>query len=280
MPPITPCGPVPAGFTYALRLSYDGAPFMGWQLQPHGPSIQGKLEESLGLALHCPKHFVLRVHGSGRTDSGVHASNQIAHFCFHQPLNTQALQQSLNGLCNPFIVVKQLLTAPAHFHARHSVQNKCYRYWVFNQAYPPCPFVRPRCWWIRRPLNLAVIQRAAALLVGEHDFSAFRSQGCKAKSPVRHLQALRIIAAPQVPGVLWFEFEGRGFLQHMVRIIVGSLIEIGQEKRSLSTVQQALTSGDRNHAGITAPAQGLHLERVFYNPKIFPTLFPLWQDGF
>ena len=260
-------------------MAYDGAAFMGWQLQPHGPSLQGTLEEALALALHRPKHSVVRVYGAGRTDAGVHANNQVAHFYTDQPLQTHPLRQSLNGLCRPWIVVKRVLAAPPHFHARYSALKKCYRYWVFNRSYPPSPFVHPRCWWIKRPLNLEAIQHAATLLLGEHDFSAFRARTCAAKSPVRSVHTLRIVPDIHEHGLLCFDIEGSGFLQHMVRIMVGSLVEVGQEKRSVARIAHALALGQRRAAGVTAPAQGLQLERVFYNPNTFPTLQSLWLDS-
>ncbi|MBI3994133.1 MAG: tRNA pseudouridine(38-40) synthase TruA [Candidatus Lambdaproteobacteria bacterium] len=265
--PRRPPRPAPAGQNIAMLLAYDGTPFQGWQLQHHAPSVQGTLEQALRTVLRHP----VRVTGSGRTDTGVHALNQVANFRLPVAQDLARLQQHLNGLAGPAIAVKALIPVPDTFHARHSARGKLYRYHVFNRAYPPV-FARRRAWWLKLPLDIAAMREAAAWLPGEHDFSAFRAADCAAASPVRHLRRLALAEGEWEDGTLRIELEASGFLQHMARIIVGTLVAVGQGRLAPGDVRRILESRRREQADATAPGHGLHLVRVFYDLGCFPEL--------
>ena len=256
----------------AMVLAYDGSPFQGWQVQPHGPSVQGILEEALSTVCRQP----VKVYGSGRTDTGVHALGQVANFFAPLQQDLHKLQASLNGMAAPAISVMGLTPVAHRFHARHSAIGKTYRYHIFNRVYPPV-FGRDRCWWIRMPLNLAAMEEAGQALVGTHDFSAFRAKECAAKSPIREIRRLSLSEAEHGDGeihdsTIRIEIEASGFLQHMARIITGTLIAVGLGRLSPSGVERILAGKDREAADMTAPGKGLYLVRVEYNLEAFPEL--------
>ena len=253
---------------WAMRLAYDGKHFIGWQLQPHGQSVQGMLEESLWLLTK----ERARVHGSGRTDAGTHACNQVAHVDLRTSLTSERLRQGLNGLGRSQLVVKQLTAADPSFHARYSACAKRYRYCIHNSAWPPVS--NRSCWWISRPLDWDAIEEATTILLGQHDFAAFRSIKCTATSTKKTMSAIDIIKVTDVAeeGLVWLEMEASGFLQHMARIICGSLVAIGLGKQPPSQIKKALAAKSRKLCGITAPAKGLHLLAVRYPAKIDPFL--------
>ena len=181
--------------TLALLLAYEGSPFQGWQVQPHGPTVQGKLEAAVRIATRMPA----TVYGSGRTDAGVHAEAQVAHVRLPGGLDLHKLQGNLNGLAGPSISVRAAVWVPDAFHARHSALGKTYRYRIHNRPYPAT--LDRRSWWIRQPLDVPAMRRAAAALIGEHDFSAFRAKECEAATPVRTLRTLTL-SAPEDGGTL------------------------------------------------------------------------------
>jgi tRNA pseudouridine38-40 synthase len=257
--------------TLALLIAYDGRPFQGWQVQPHGPTVQGKLEEAVRVATRVSA----TVYGSGRTDAGVHAEGQVAHVRLPGTLDLNKLRGNLNGLAGPDIGVRALTWMRDGFHARHSAMGKTYRYRVFNHAYPPV--LDRRCWWVRQPLDVPAMRRAAGHLVGEHDFSAFRAKECEALSPVRTVRTVTIGTGtmgtePGADAMLALEFHATAFLQHMVRILTGTLVAVGQGKLSPDDVAAILASRDRERAAATAPPDGLHLARVHYDLTEFPEL--------
>jgi len=257
----------------ALCIAYDGGPFMGWQVQPHGPTVQGRLEEALRVLTRRPT----TLYGSGRTDAGVHAYNQVANAWLPAGQDLGKLRAGLNGLAGPDISVKALAWADPEFHARHSAQGKCYRYLVFNRPYPPL-FERTRCWWVRPPLDVEAMRAAAARLLGEHDFSAFRAKDCAAASPVRRMRAITLSLAGPPEEALRVDLEASGFLQHMARIVVGTLVAVGLGKLTADDVAAILAGRRREGAAATAPPQGLHLLRVDYDQKRFPELRALLAD--
>ncbi len=259
---------------YAMVLAYDRGPFHGWQLQSHGPSVQGRLEEALAVLT---RQFV-RVHGSGRTDSGVHALAQVAHFRGPPGLDLEKLRTGLNALAGPAIAVHGVVPVPARFHARHSALGKVYRYHIFNRPYPPV-FARGRCWWLRAPLAVAPMEAAAEALLGEHDFSAFRARNCGAVSPVRNVRRLSISAGELPDSTLRIEIEASGFLQHMARILCGTLVAVGRGRLAPGEIPAILASGRRDRAAATAPGQGLHLVRVDYDLEAFPELASLLRSA-
>jgi tRNA pseudouridine38-40 synthase len=250
-----------------MLLAYDGSTTQGWQIQRNGPSVQGRLEEALRIITRYPA----QVHGSGRTDSGVHALGQVASFRVPPGLTPHLLRARLNGLVGPEIVVKAIVPVPADFHARHRARGKLYRYRLFNCAHPPV-FARTHCWWLRRPLALDAMRAAAAHLVGEHDFSAFRAKDCAAPHAVRTLRRLDLLEHDEPDCTLSIELEATGFLQHMARILTGTLVQVGQGKLASEAVPALLAGRRRMDVPATAPPGGLHLVRVDYDLDAYPTL--------
>lgn len=253
----------------ALCIAYNGAPFMGWQVQPHGPSIQGRLEE----AFRINTRQEIRVIGSGRTDAGVHAFNQIANAWVPASTNLNRLRMSLNGLAGPDIVVKSITPVPDDFNARHSAIGKLYRYQLHNRSFHPV-FNAHRCLWVKKPLDIDAMNQAARHFLGTRDFSAFRSRHCEAHTPVRTLARVEILPPScDEEAHLWgIEMEGTGFLQHMARIITGTLVAVGHGKLHPDEIPRILDSGQREGVFATAPARGLHLVRVYYDLRAYPQL--------
>jgi tRNA pseudouridine38-40 synthase len=240
-----------------LVLEYDGTAYRGWQIQATGPTIQGILEEKLSILTGGP----VRVVGSGRTDSGVHAFMQVASFATESPRPAGEMLRALNALLPRDIAVKSVLEAPPDFDARRSARGKVYRYQIWN--------VRERsvfhdrfAWHIARPLEVGAMRAGAAHLLGEHDFSSFRAADCPARHPVRVVRRAELDDS-QMP-LLRFEVEATAFLKHMVRNIVGTLVEVGLGKRTPESMGPLLAARDRRQAGATAPAKGLFLVAVFY----------------
>lgn len=259
--------PAPGVYPVALGLSYDGSPFQGWQIQPHGPTVQGRLEEALAIVCRTP----VRVTGSGRTDTGVHAFNQIAHAHLPAPLDLWRLRQQLNALAGPHIVVREIVPVAMTFHARHSARGKHYRYLIQNRPYPNA-FARQRSWWLRAPLDVAAMRAGAAHLLGEHDFSTFRAKDCEAPSAVRRMWRIDLEAGELADSTLRIDLEATGFLQHMARIIVGTLVAVGQGRAMPDAVAGMLAARRRERAFATAPGQGLHMVNVRYDLAQFPEL--------
>ena len=250
-----------------MLLSYDGSPYQGWQLQPHGDTVQGRLEA----ALKTITGLSIRVHGSGRTDTAVHAHNQVAHFDLPAPRSLQKLRASLNGLCQPSVSIKNLLWVPADFHARHSARGKTYRYLIYNRPYPPV-FAKPYCWWVRYPLDVGAMRLAARHLLGPHDFSSFRAIDCAAKSPLHTMNSVELEEGIWPDATLRITFQATGFLQHMARIITGTLVAIGGGRMAPDEMGRILQAKQRDLAGETAPGRGLHLLKVHYDLEEFPQL--------
>lgn len=240
-----------------LLLEYSGTRYHGWQLQPNTVTIQGTLETCLARITNGP----VRLHAAGRTDAGVHALGQVAHFDTASTIAVAALVRGANSLLPDDIVVRQAEEVPADFHARYTARRKTYAYIVHNHAIPSA-LRAPYAWYVPQPLDLPAMRRAAHILVGYHDFSAFRASACTARSPWRHLFHLRLIRhAERLVLVLCAD----GFLQHMVRNIVGTLVAIGRGQIAADAMPTILHTGQRQHAGPTAPAHGLFLVRVVYD---------------
>ena len=237
---------------YRMDLAYDGTEYGGWQVQPNRLSIQEVLEKTLKQLTGTPTPII----ASGRTDSGVHATCQVAHFSSNVPLTPETLNKHLP----PDIRIMQLIPALESFHARYSVKRKIYHYHLrSNTAQDPLTFRYHAP--LPSPIDLETLQKGARLLLGTHDFSAFRGSGCGAKNPVKTLYRLDVI--PKAHG-LRLEFEGDGFLYKMVRNLVGTLLEVATHKRPLSALLHILERKDRRLAGKTAPPQGLFLHKVIY----------------
>jgi tRNA pseudouridine38-40 synthase len=238
-----------------LLLEYSGTRYHGWQFQPHAATVQGTLEACLARLTNGP----VRLHAAGRTDAGVHALGQVAHFDTASTLPLPALVRGANSLLDD-IVVRQATEVPMSFHARYSARRKMYAYIVHNHSIPSA-LRAPYVWHVPHPLDLVAMRGAASVLLGTHDFSAFRAASCTARTAERHLYALRIMRQAKR---LVFVLCANGFLQHMARNIVGTLVAMGRGRIPASAMAAILRGGRRQDAGPTAPAQGLFLVRVQY----------------
>jgi tRNA pseudouridine38-40 synthase len=240
-----------------LLIEYDGTNYQGWQVQPKGPTVQGILEEKIGLLTGQP----VRLFGSGRTDSGVHALGQVAHFKTQSPMDISTIRRALNSLLPPDIVIHKVEEVDLGFHARKHSKSKIYEYRILNRNLRSA-FHRGYVWHIPRKLDLAEMKKATQGLIGEHDFSAFRTVGSPTRTTVRRV--FRAEWKRGRDGLIRFEIEANGFLKQMVRSIIGTLVEIGKGKMKAADLRKILNSKDRKEAGPTAPAQGLFLKEVKY----------------
>jgi tRNA pseudouridine38-40 synthase len=245
--------------TLKLTVAYDGTRFVGWQRQAEGESIQGLLEQALSRFEGAP----VTVHGAGRTDAGVHALGQVASAevtCGH---DAASIHRGLNASLPPDVRVAAVEDAPAGFHARFSARNKTYRY-VLDNAGIASPFDRAFSWHVPERLDAAAMREAASMLIGSHDFAVFQSAGSETSGTVRTITRSEVTTS-QHDIVTAYEVSGDGFLRHMVRAIVGTLVEIGRGWRAPGSMAALLDGGNRSHAGPTAPAHGLFLVRVDYD---------------
>lgn len=241
-----------------LLVEYDGTSLCGWQRQANGPTVQGHLEAALGKIL---THEVA-VGGASRTDAGVHARGQVASFRTERSIPLHGVRRGLNSLLPPQIAIRDAAEVPDDFHPRFSATGKHYRYTILARP-DRSPRWRDRAWHHPEPLSIEAMAAAAAPLIGEHDFTAFRAAGCAATTTTRRVEAIEV-SAPD-PELLVVDVRGNAFLRNMVRILVGTLVEAGAGHRDPGQVAEILASKDRTRAGITAPAQGLELIEVQYD---------------
>ena len=241
-----------------LTLAYDGTRFVGWQRQAAGESIQGLLEDALARFEGSP----VSVHGAGRTDAGVHALGQVASVQLTCRHDCSTLLRAVNVQLPPDVRVLKIDDAPPDFHARFSARAKTYRYQIRNAAIAS-PFERDYVWHVPEALDDEAMQRGAGWLIGTHDFASFRSVGNEPATTVRTITRSSI--SRDASGLVTYEIEGDGFLRHMVRAIVGTLVEVGRRWRDPETIRQLLAGGRRADAGATAPPHGLFLVRVDYD---------------
>jgi len=246
---------------YKLLLEYDGGPFVGWQRQARGPSVQEVLEAAV-LAFTGRR---AEVAGAGRTDAGVHALGQVAHVDLERAWPADTVRAALNDHLRPHPVAV-LAAEPVHdgFHARFDAVERRYLYRIANRRSAPA-LDRGRVWHVPRPLDVEAMNRAAALLVGHHDFTSFRDVHCQARSPVKTLDALEAVRRG---GEVVLEARARSFLHHQVRAMVGTLKQVGEGRWTVARVAAALAARDRAAAGPTAPAAGLYLAEVRYPPRL------------
>ena len=240
----------------AVGLEYDGSAYAGWQVQPAAPSIQAITERALARIAAAPVALVC----AGRTDAGVHALNQVAHFdtLAVRPLRSWVL--GANSELPADVSLTWARPVPAHFHARFSAEARTYRYLILNRGARSALHMQ-RATWVHRPLDEAAMGAAAALLVGEHDFSAFRAAECQARSAVRRLTHLTVARRGH-----WvvIEAQANAFLHHMVRNLAGLLIAVGKGDAAPQWAGEVLAGRDRTRGAATAPAAGLYLAGVRY----------------
>ncbi len=261
--------------TLKIVLAYDGTDFVGWQRQAAGASIQGRLEEALAAIEGQPVTVV----GAGRTDAGVHALGQVASCTLAHPIGAAALARALNAMLPDAVRVLEVDEAPGGFHARYSARSKTYRYLIRNDSVAGL-FDCRYAWHLPQPLDEVAMAEAARMLEGEHDFAALQGAGSAVRSTTRTVSVARVrvssaaeafgeaFAGPVASAgrIVTFETTGTGFLRHMVRNAVGTLVEIGLGRRRPAWMAEVLESLDRDEAGPTAPAHGLFLVSVAYGP--------------
>jgi tRNA pseudouridine38-40 synthase len=245
-----------------LVVEYDGTSLHGWQRQANGPTVQQHLEEALAKLL---THDV-QVVGASRTDAGVHARGQVASFRTERPIPLHGIRRGLNSLLPPSIAVRVAEEVPDDFHPRFSATGKHYRYTILR-APDRSPRWRGRAWHHPDPLELARMREGARALLGEHDFAAFRAAGCTARTTTRRIDAIELSVPAEDPDLLLVDVRGNAFLRNMVRILVGTLTEVGRGYRPAAQVTEILASRDRTRAGITAPAHGLELIEVRFDGR-------------
>lgn len=239
-----------------LTVEYDGTNYHGWQFQANGETIQSVLERAVST------YFgqATRIVGSGRTDAGVHALGQVVNFFCDQAPDLRRLQRGLNALTPGDVSIIDAEIVPDSFDARRDGRARIYEYHILNRS-TPSPFYVNRAWHVHYPLNLAAMREAVRCLAGEHDFSTFRAAGCDAVHPVRTIYRAEL---DQRGELLVFTVEATAFLRHMVRNIIGTLIEVGRGVRTPQAFADLLEARDRTKAGPTAPACGLFLMEVKY----------------
>lgn len=242
---------------YKLIIEYDGSGFVGWQRQENGPSIQQAVEE----AIYRFSGEAVNVFAAGRTDAGVHALGQVAHFDIKRAASTKTVRDAINFHLKPArIVVVKAEAVPQEFHARFSARERSYVYRITNRRAPPA-LDCGRTWWVPTRLDESLMADAAQHLVGNHDFTSFRASICQAASPVKTLDALDVFRDGDEIRVT---ARARSFLHHQVRNMAGTLKLVGEGKWTADAVRTALEARDRSRAGPTAPAEGLYLVEVRY----------------
>ncbi len=241
-----------------LTVAYDGTAYAGWQVQPNGTTIQEVMEGVFSRILQEP----VRLRAAGRTDAGVHAREQVVDFADAGVRDIETIVHGGNALLPPDIRILSASVAPETFDARRHATEKEYRYFLYLSPVDS-PFLSRYAWHIEKPLDLDAVREGLAHLVGEHDFTSFRGQGCNAISPVRTVFRADV-GKHDVPGLFSIDVAGAGFLRHMVRNIVGTVINAGKGKHSADHVGEILRARDRTAAGVNAPPHGLFLWRVSY----------------
>lgn len=256
----------------AAGIEYDGSGFFGWQVQSHARSIQS----TLNAAISTVADEVLTTAAAGRTDTGVHACGQVVHFDSVAERSEYAWLRGINSNLPADIAVQWVRAVPGDFHARYSALARTYRYVILNRPVRSA-LDRHRAWQLRAPLDAVLMQLAARQLLGEHDFSSFRAAGCQSRSAVRRIEALEVVRHGDYVVI---EVRANGFLYHMVRNIVGSLVRVGSGEAGAGWIGELLAIKDRRLAAPTAPSTGLFLAAVHYPDEFAfppPPPRPVWS---
>lgn len=245
-----------------LVIEYDGTRYAGWQIQPNGVAVQQVIESALANVLGNP----VRLRSSGRTDAGVHALGMVAMCTTNSTIPVRGIQASVNKLLPDDIVVQSISEIDREFNPIKEARRKQYQYTIYNGLIRS-PLMRHFSWHVREKLDISAMRRASAFFVGEHDFGAFRASNSDAKTSVRTIMSVQIQAQNNI---IQIDIVGSGFLKNMVRIMTGTLVDIGRGHYSPEHILALLENKDRKKAGVTAPACGLCLLRVDYDESIFP----------
>jgi len=240
-----------------LIIEYDGTNYLGWQRQPQGATIQEVLENALEKIIGERTALI----GSGRTDSGVHALAQVANFKTESKITSFQFRKAFNSLLPNDIVIKEVEDVDLNFHSQLSAKSKVYIYVILNRDYPSA-LERLRAWFISERLNLFQMEEAAQMVIGEHDFRGFALSKSNVKTTVRRVLSAEL--REKADGRIEFEIEATGFLKGMVRLIVGTLVQVGKGKITPEDFREILESGEKKNLVITAPARGLFLKEVRY----------------
>ena len=259
----------------ALGIEYDGAAFTGWQTQPDGRGVQDLIEHALAQVAGSTVATIC----AGRTDTGVHALDQVVHFDTAANRPVSAWVRGVNRFLPTAVAVKWALPVPPEFHARYAARRRRYDYWIFNSPVRS-PLAHARAGWVFRPLDENAMRQAASHLVGRHDFTSFRSSECQAATPVRDVEALDV---ERVGSLIRISITANAFLHHMVRNIVGALIYVGVGRRPHDWTKDVLQARTRAAAAPTFSAAGLYLARVEYDPMFAlpaPATHPVWIHAY
>ena len=242
---------------FRLTIEYDGRPFMGWQRQAHGPSVQQAVEDAAKVICGAD----VTVHGAGRTDAGVHAEAMTAHVDVERSLTPFRLIEGLNARLRPLpVAILACETVADDWHARFSCIGRRYIYRIVNRR-PPLALDQGRAWRVPQPLNAEAMHEAAQLLVGTHDFTTFRSAHCQSASPVKSIDTIKV---SRLGGEIEIDVAARSFLHHQVRSITGCLMMVGKGQWSMGDMQAALDAKDRAALGFNAPPDGLYFVEARY----------------
>jgi len=251
---------LPPGISrFAAAVEYNGALFCGWQRQLHSPSVQSAVEQALTKIAASP----VKIACAGRTDTGVHATNQIIHFDTAAQRSPRNWLLGANTQLPDAVRIHWVATVEPRFHARFSALSRTYRYIISNEPVRPALF-RHLLTWCKQPLDADAMHAAAQQLLGENDYSSFRSSGCQSKSPFRSMAAIRVYRQQQL---VIIEVTANAFLHHMVRNIAGALLAVGKHEKPVAWVGELLQARDRTLGEVTAPADGLYLVNVAYPPR-------------
>ena len=242
---------------YKIKIEYEGTPFVGWQFQKNGQSVQEVLQKAI---FNFSEEKVV-VTGAGRTDSGVHALAQVAHFDLKKKVKKNTLLPAINqNIGNKPVTVLKINKANKKFHARFDAKKRTYQYIIINRQ-SPLTLQKNKAWHIRKKLNIHAMKKGAKLLLGTHDFSTFRASSCGAKSPIKTMENISI---KKNKDKITLQFTSKSFLQQQVRSMVGCIKYLGDEKWNLNDFKNSFKSKNRSKCAAPAPACGLYLKKVFY----------------
>jgi len=243
--------------TIKLTIAFDGTNYHGWQIQKEKPTVQQVLRDTISMVLNRP----IILHGSGRTDAGVHALGLVAHFATDAVLPVDTLCKAVNSLIPKDIVIKKAEEVDGRFNARYSAKSRTYWYLIWNSS-QRCAFLQRYAWHVSAPLNIEAMKQAAAVLIGVHDFASFQGSDRENGHAVREVR--RVACKKMRQHLVIFSITANAFVKHMVRNIVGTLVDVGTGKISTESFESILLKKDRSAAGITAPPHGLFLRKVHY----------------